>query len=68
MPLYEYLCRECGHQFEAIVYSPDEEVCCPHCERSKVERLVSTYGGYQMRGNNSASTRPKNAGSWRKKS
>lgn len=59
MPLYDYLCRECGHQFETVVYDPDEQVCCPHCEKSKVERLVSHWGGYAIKGDNSGSTKRK---------
>ena len=40
MPLYEYKCRSCGHQFEEIVRlgeTPD----CPSCQRCDLERLLS---------------------------
>ena len=40
MPLYEYTCQECRHTFEALVFNGDE-VQCPECEASRVERLLS---------------------------
>lgn len=40
MPLYEYHCRKCEHDFEAIVFD-GEEVECPECQGRKVERLLS---------------------------
>ena len=41
MPLYEYRCNECGHQFEKIQsFSAPEEKECPQCQGS-VERLIS---------------------------
>ena len=41
MPLYEYRCQQCGHQFEKIQsFSAPEEKECPVC-RGKVERLIS---------------------------
>lgn len=41
MPLYEYRCKACGHQFEKIQsFSAPEEKVCPVCG-SEVERLIS---------------------------
>ena len=41
MPLYEYRCKDCGHQFEKIQsFSAPEEKECPVC-RGPVERLIS---------------------------
>lgn len=41
MPLYEYRCKECGHQFEKIQsFSAPEEKECPQCH-GEVERLLS---------------------------
>ena len=40
MPIYEYKCRNCGHEFEELVRlgeTPD----CPSCKGSDLERLVS---------------------------
>ncbi len=41
MPLYEYRCKNCGHQFEKIQsFSAPEEKECPVC-KGPVERLIS---------------------------
>ena len=41
MPLYEYRCKSCGHQFEKIQsFSAPEEKECPVC-KGEVERLIS---------------------------
>ena len=41
MPLYEYRCKSCGHQFEKIQsFSAPEEKECPVCQ-GPVERLLS---------------------------
>ena len=42
MPIYEYECRACHHQFEAIVRLPEKPVC-PSCESEDLERLVSLF-------------------------
>jgi putative FmdB family regulatory protein len=41
VPLYEYRCKQCGHQFEKIQsFSAPEEKECPVC-KGEVERLIS---------------------------
>jgi putative FmdB family regulatory protein len=41
MPLYEYLCRGCSHQFEDLVFG-DETVACPECgSAGTVDRVLS---------------------------
>jgi putative FmdB family regulatory protein len=40
MPLYEYTCKKCEHDFEALVLN-GEAVSCPHCQSEKVKRLLS---------------------------
>src|SRR5262249_21368058 len=42
MPLYEYGCRSCGHQFEAQQKMSDATLTqCPKCGADALERLVS---------------------------
>jgi len=43
MPLYEYSCQKCDHQFEELVFG-DEPVACPKCLSAKLERLISVPG------------------------
>ncbi len=38
MPIYEYRCRDCSHQFEKLVRFNEEPVC-PHCAKADLERL-----------------------------
>ena len=41
MPLYEYRCKTCGHQFEKIQsFSAPDEKECPLCH-GPLERLIS---------------------------
>jgi putative FmdB family regulatory protein len=49
VPLYEYRCKQCGHQFEKIQsFSAPEEKECPVC-KSEVERLISAPA-FQFKG------------------
>jgi putative FmdB family regulatory protein len=41
MPLYEYRCSACGHEFEHLVLRAKERVLCPSCGGADLERLVS---------------------------
>jgi putative FmdB family regulatory protein len=42
MPIYEYVCNACGHEFEEWQKITDTPVQkCPSCNKRKVERLVS---------------------------
>jgi putative FmdB family regulatory protein len=42
MPVYEYACEKCGHEFEASQRITDEPIkTCPKCKARKVKRLIS---------------------------
>ncbi len=43
MPIFEYRCQECGHQFELIVFRAEAPTRCPKCKTEKTERLVSGF-------------------------
>lgn len=62
MPIREYLCNYCGHQFEELNYSGNPEVYGrTECRcGSKAELLPSVIGGYTG-SSGGASTRPKNS-------
>lgn len=67
MPLREYICRDCSHQFEEFIkYESDEPEQCRQCESIRIARLPSAVGGYHINGNNSGSTRPRSAGSFKR--
>ena len=40
MPIYEYQCKGCGQQFEALVRKSDTPAC-PACRSTDLERLLS---------------------------
>ncbi|MEW6688274.1 MAG: zinc ribbon domain-containing protein [Pseudomonadota bacterium] len=42
MPIYEYSCSKCGHEFETLVRSgsaPD----CPKCSSTELEKKLSVF-------------------------
>lgn len=44
MPIYEYKCRKCSHEFERLIRK-DEVPPCPECESAEVEKLLSLGAG-----------------------
>ena len=40
MPIYEYACPDCGHDFEDLVLG-DEKPRCPECASARVEKKLS---------------------------
>src|SRR5947208_15106587 len=44
MPLFDFRCRACGHQFEALVRPQDAEgPRCSACQATDLERLLPTF-------------------------
>ena len=42
MPIYEYACKKCGHELEAIQkISADPLKKCPKCSKLSLQRLIS---------------------------
>jgi putative FmdB family regulatory protein len=42
MPIFEYVCKECKHSFEAIVMG-SRTPKCPKCEGRKLEQQLSRF-------------------------
>jgi putative FmdB family regulatory protein len=40
MPIFEYACRTCGREFEALV-RPGDAPACPACAGTDLEKLLS---------------------------
>lgn len=62
MPIYEYECSACHHQFDLrqkISEAPVKQ--CPHCSQDTVVRLVSA-AGFQLKGSGWYATDFKNKG------
>jgi len=43
MPIFEYVCRECNHRFELLLYG-SAEAACPQCQATKLEKQLSAFG------------------------
>lgn len=42
MPIFEYICQECSHEFEALVFGKDK-AACPKCQSKKLEPQLSVF-------------------------
>jgi putative FmdB family regulatory protein len=41
MPIFEYACKQCGKEFEALVLKTTPEPSCPKCKSVDLEKLIS---------------------------
>ena len=42
MPIFEYICKECDHQFEALVFG-NKNASCPKCRSKKLVQQLSVF-------------------------
>jgi putative FmdB family regulatory protein len=42
MPIFEYICKECDHSFEALVYG-QQKAECPKCHSKQLAPQLSTF-------------------------
>jgi putative FmdB family regulatory protein len=42
MPIFEYTCQQCEHDFEALVYGKDKPEC-PKCHGKKLNPRLSVF-------------------------
>jgi putative FmdB family regulatory protein len=42
MPIFEYICQECHHQFEALVFGK-QRAKCPKCHATKLDPQLSVF-------------------------
>jgi putative FmdB family regulatory protein len=66
MPMYDFTCSndECGHHITDYLCSSSEVPTCEKCGAAMV-RDLSAHGGYNIKGDNGASRRPRGAGSFK---
>jgi putative FmdB family regulatory protein len=43
MPIYEYLCDDCGERYERIVFNKSTKVTCPKCASGKKTVQLSVF-------------------------
>ncbi len=50
MPIYEYQCSICHHQFDAVQKMSDDPLKnCPACHKDALNKLISA-SGFQLKG------------------
>jgi putative FmdB family regulatory protein len=42
MPIFEYVCDDCGSEFETLVLCRDENVSCSNCSSANLTKKMST--------------------------
>ena len=42
MPIFEYICQQCHHQFEALVYG-QQKAECPKCHGPRLDPQLSVF-------------------------
>jgi putative FmdB family regulatory protein len=42
MPIFEYICKDCHHEFEALVFGK-QKAECPKCQSKKLEPQLSVF-------------------------
>jgi len=42
MPIYEYVCEQCGSRFEELLGSGAGQPACPDCRSTRTRRLLSS--------------------------
>jgi len=43
MPIFDYVCGQCSHEFETLLLRESEPVRCPACGSDSVKRAVSLF-------------------------
>lgn len=57
MPIFEYICRECDHHFEALVYGK-QKAECPKCHSKSLAPQLSVFAVSASSSTRSASSFP----------
>jgi putative FmdB family regulatory protein len=60
MPIYEYVCDDCGERYERIVMNGSTRVTCPKCESAKHTIQLSVFAAH---GNGAKSSGESSSGS-----
>ncbi|MGH9737130.1 MAG: FmdB family zinc ribbon protein [Candidatus Acidiferrales bacterium] len=43
MPIFEYVCDDCGERYEKLVMTKSTKISCPKCESSKQSVQLSVF-------------------------
>jgi len=51
MPIYEYLCSNCGYHLEELQSMSEQPLTrCPKCKKNTLKKLIGTGGGFIFKG------------------
>ncbi len=51
MPTYEYVCKECGYEFDQFQNMKDERLTvCPKCKKKQLKRKIGIGSGVIFKG------------------
>ena len=50
MPIYEYICDDCGTKFEKLVRGNQSAIACPSCGESRLQTVLSTFAAHSSNG------------------
>ena len=51
MPTYDYICDNCGHEFETYQSMKDDKLTvCPNCGKDSLKRLIGSGSGLIFKG------------------
>jgi putative FmdB family regulatory protein len=56
MPIYEYVCDDCGERYERIVMNAKQSIACPKCASGKKTIQLSVFAAPSKGGKTSASS------------
>jgi len=56
MPIYEYICDDCGERYERIVMNKSAAITCPKCESAKKTVQLSVFAAPANGGKSSDSS------------
>ncbi len=64
MPIFEFVCADCGQSFEKLVLSSSKvvESTCPNCKSENVTKKISTFAS-RLSGGSSLSFSPSSSSS-----
>lgn len=46
MPIYEFICEDCGTKFEKLVRRTQDSPACPQCGQAHLTTALSTFATY----------------------
>lgn len=61
MPIFEYVCKECDHSFEALVMG-SQKAECPKCQSKKLTTQLSVFAARAKSGTTSTPSSTQSGG------